>query len=132
MSNHKVILYADDDTDDKTWVSEACKAMDCSLHITFVENGRQALDYLSSADGTEFPSLIVLDLNMPELDGRQTLQHLKANPTYKHIPVAIVTTSASKMDKEVCKQLGASIYLTKPDTHHEWQNIIRQLEPLTD
>lgn len=125
----KIVLYADDDTDDKTWVSEACKAINCSLHIEFVENGRQALDYLETYMPYKQPNLIVLDLNMPELDGRQTLKRLKEDERYAHIPVIIVTTSASNMDKEVCKKLGASLYLTKPDTHHEWQDIVRQLEP---
>ena len=124
----KTILYADDDTDDKTWVREACKAINCELDIAFVENGRQALDYLE-ANKHRLPSLIVLDLNMPELDGRQTLQKLKANSHYKSIPVAIVTTSANKIDKEICKRLGAELYLTKPDSHTEWQNVIRNLQP---
>ncbi len=129
LTNTK-ILYADDDSDDKAWVSEACKAVNCSLNIFFVENGREAINYLSDLSTSELPSLIVLDLNMPELDGRQTLQYLKKHPNYKHIPVAIVTTSANKIDREVCQRLGASLYLTKPDTHQEWQNVIRQLEPL--
>ena len=130
MIENKTILYADDDTDDRTWVSEACKVVNDALDIRFVENGRQVIDYLKDQQALNFPSLIVLDLNMPEMDGRQTLQHLKATPEFKNIPVAIVTTSNNKMDKEVCKRLGASIYLTKPDTHLEWQNIVRQLEPL--
>jgi CheY-like chemotaxis protein len=66
---------------------------------------------------------------MPEMDGRQTLQYLKSNPYYKEIPVAIVSTSGNKIDKEVCKRLGASLYITKPNVHAEWQSIIRQLEP---
>lgn len=130
MKPHKIVLYADDDTDDRTWVSEACKTVGSPLQIQFVENGKQVLDYLR--DGHEqLPSLIVLDLNMPEMDGRQTLQQLKSNPRFKNIPVAIVTTSSNKIDRDVCNRLGASLYLTKPDTHFEWQNIIRQLEPIT-
>ena len=122
------ILYADDDTDDRAWVAEACKILNCSLNISFVENGRQVLNYLKSQLNA-LPSLIVLDLNMPEMDGRQTLKYLKSNPFYKEIPVAIVSTSANKIDKDACKRLGASLYITKPDTHSEWQGIIRQLEP---
>jgi CheY-like chemotaxis protein len=133
VSHIKVVLYADDDIDDKTWVSEACKAINCSLHIEFVENGREALEYLEKASTKrEVPSLIVLDLNMPELDGRQTLKRLKADTRFENIPVVIVTTSANRIDMDVCKRLGASLYLTKPDTHSEWQNIIRQLEPYVD
>ena len=128
LDKNNLILYADDDTDDRSWVSEACKILNCSLNINFVENGRQVIDYLKS-QVTRLPSLIVLDLNMPEMDGRQTLQYLKSNPYYKEIPVAIVSTSGNKIDKEVCKRLGASLYITKPNVHAEWQSIIRQLEP---
>ena len=129
MSQFKFVLYADDDVDDKDWVSDACRAIDSGLNVGFVENGRQVFDYLNKDEGPVLPALIVLELNMPELDGRQTLQKLKAHPQYQHIPVAIVTTSTNQIDREVCQRLGASVYLTKPDTHQEWQNIIRELLP---
>ncbi len=128
MTENNIILYADDDIDDKAWVREACKDINCSFEFYFVDNGREVIDYLSGSQGP-LPSLVVLDLNMPEMDGRQTLQFIKNNPDYKHIPVIIVTTSASKMDKDICKRLGAALYLTKPDSHAEWQQIIKQLEP---
>lgn len=129
MSQIKFVLYADDDVDDKDWVSEACRAVDCSLNMVFVENGRQVMDYLTEQKTQQLPALIVLDLNMPELDGRQTLQKLKSYPEYQHIPVAIVTTSTNRIDREVCQRLGASVFLTKPDTHQAWQDIIKQLLP---
>jgi CheY-like chemotaxis protein len=124
----KFVLYADDDTDDRAWVTEAFKIVGSALRLLFLDNGKQVIAYLKGH--FIHPSLIVLDLNMPEMDGRQTLQYLKNDPDFKNIPVAIVTTSNNKIDIEVCKKLGASIYLTKPDTHHEWQTIVRQLEPM--
>lgn len=129
MSQYKFVLYADDDVDDKDWVTDACKAVDGSLNMVFVENGRQVMDYLSGQPMHHLPALIVLDLNMPEMDGRQTLQKLKSLPQYQSIPVAIVTTSTNTIDREVCQRLGASIYLCKPDTHRAWQDIVRQLLP---
>ena len=130
VNREKLVLYADDDTDDRAWASEACKVAGSPLQIQFVENGKQVLNYLREVSPDALPSLIVLDLNMPEMDGRQTLQHLKSNSQFKHIPVVIVTTSSNRIDKDVCTRLGASLYLTKPDSHAEWQNIIRQLEPI--
>lgn len=127
----KTILYADDDADDKLWVIEACKALDSSLQIEFVANGKDVLNYLSSSR-SGLPVLIVLDLNMPELDGRQTLRRLKGDEQYKNIPVIIVTTSSNKVDREICQRLGADLYLIKPDTHSEWQNIIRRMEPYVE
>ncbi len=130
MNHKKKVLYADDDLDDKNWIIEACDAARHPLEIAFVDNGRQALDYLETAANYELPSLIVLDLNMPGLDGRQTLQMLKADNRFGHIPVAIVTTSTSRMDMEVCKRLGADLFVTKPDTILEWQKVVGQFIPL--
>ena len=127
MNRVRKILYADDDLDDKTWVTEASKTLDYSLDIDFVENGSEVFDYLRNY--LELPALIVLDLNMPKLDGRQTLQKLKASQEYKEIPVVIVTTSSNKVDVEICNRLGASLYLVKPDSQSERQQIIRQLVP---
>jgi CheY-like chemotaxis protein len=122
-------LYADDDLDDKEWVNDACKNANSSLKLKFVENGKEVLKYLEDIDGDEIPSLIVLDLNMPELDGRQTLKALKIHPQYNKIPVAVVTTSSSRMDMDVCHKLGAALFLTKPNTYNEWQEIVKKLEP---
>ena len=127
MNRVKRILYADDDLDDKAWVSEANKLLNFSLDIYFVENGREVFDYLNGKE--ELPALIVLDLNMPELDGRQTLKQLKSNTRYHQIPVVIVTTSSNKTDIEICNRLGASMYLVKPDSHAEWQYIVKQFLP---
>lgn len=127
MTDKKKVLYADDDLDDKTWIIEACHAAGHPLEISFVDNGKQALDYLEATTDGALPSLVVLDLNMPGLDGRQTLQKLKADPRFAHIPVAIVTTSTSRMDMEVCKRLGADLFVTKPDTITEWQVVVNQL-----
>jgi two-component system response regulator len=127
MPRKRIVLYADDDIDDKMWISEACKTVNESLDLHFVENGRQVLQYLHTND---LPSLIVLDLNMPDLDGRQTLKAIKNHVEYQHLPVAIVTTSSSRLDREVCIRLGAALFLTKPDTYSEWQQIVRRLEPL--
>ena len=127
MNRVKKILYADDDLDDKTWVSEANKFLNYLLDIDFVENGRGVFEWLERFK--DHPSLIVLDLNMPELDGRQTLQKLKSSEKYKDIPVVIVTTSSNKVDIEICKRLGANLYLVKPDKHSGWQQIVKQLLP---
>lgn len=124
-------MYADDDLDDKTWIVEAWETLDVPVQIDFVDNGRQVLDYLMEWDPV-LPALIVLDLNMPEMDGRQTLQKLKNEPQFRNIPVVIVTTSTSRLDMEVCKRLGATLFLTKPDTHAEWQVIAKQLQPFLD
>lgn len=131
MEDKKRVLYADDDLDDKTWIIEAWETLGVPVQIDFVDNGRQVLEKLNEQPDS-LPALIVLDLNMPEMDGRQTLQKLKNEQQFRHIPVIIVTTSTSRLDMEVCKRLGASLFLTKPDTHAEWQAIVKQLQPFLD
>ena len=130
VNKSRIVLYADDDSDDKSWIRDACKAVNCNLKIEFVENGKQVLKYIELLSAEKLPSLIVVDLNMPEMDGKQTLKSLKAHPQYAHIPVAIVTTSSSPIDQDVCRRLGASVFLTKPDTYNQWQEVIRELEKL--
>jgi CheY-like chemotaxis protein len=125
----KFVLYADDDIDDKDWVSEAGKAVDGSLQLVFVENGRQVLEYLSQRDYGA--------VSFPYCAGPEHARTGRpANPAaaetasdYKTIPVVIVTTSTNKLDRDVCHNLGAALFLTKPDKHTEWQNVIRHLVP---
>jgi len=124
-----MILYADDDIDDRTWFSEACMAVSQSWHIHFVETGQQVIDYLKNKEALR-PSLIMLDLNMPGMDGRQTLKQLKEDQSLQHIPVVMVTTSINRIDKEVCHRLGAYKLITKPDTMNKWQQVIQQLQHL--
>jgi CheY-like chemotaxis protein len=94
------VLYADDDADDRASIEETCKAMNAQLSIFFLENGTEVLAYLETLPADDLPSLIILDLNMPKLDGRQTLQRLKAHPVFRQIPVVIVSASSSRLDRE--------------------------------
>jgi CheY-like chemotaxis protein len=126
----RFVLYAEDDADDRTWIQETCKAVNAHLTIFFLENGREVLDFLQSSTASEMPALIILDLNMPKLDGRQTLQRLKAHPCYSRIPVVIVSTSSSRLDREACQYLGAELFLSKPNSFAGWQSVVQQLIPL--
>jgi CheY-like chemotaxis protein len=129
VAESKIILYADDDVDDRTWFSEACRAVSQSWQVHFVETGHQVIDYLRSKHSLE-PSLILLDLNMPGMDGRQTLKQIKEDRSFQQIPVVMVTTSINRIDKEVCHRLGADLLITKPDTMGKWQQVILQLQSL--
>ena len=128
MTEDKLILYADDDIDDRTWFNDACKAASQSWQIHFVETGHQVMEYLKEEQKPQ-PSLIMLDLNMPGMDGRQTLKQLKEDHQLKHIPVVMVTTSINRIDKEVCRKLGASLLVAKPHKLGEWQELVLKLQP---
>ena len=81
-------------------------------------NGQQALEYLNAiTEDSELPKLIVLDLNMPILNGTQTLMQLKQNIRYRDIPVVIFSTSENENEKRKCMSLGAREYLVKPTTY---------------
>lgn len=108
-------MVAEDDLDDQL-ILEECLA-DCGYdgRIHFVKNGKKVIDYLDGlAQDTQLPKLIVLDLNMPILNGTQTLFELKQNNRYTKIPVVIYSTSDNEHEKRKCMNFGAVDYLVKP------------------
>ena len=112
-SNQYKILIADDDQEDLLLIEEALTGL--GRNAKYVFNGIEVLEYLEQC--TSLPSLIVLDLNMPKLNGTETLQSLKKDPRFQHIPVLIYSTSINPFEKAKCAQLGANDYVAKPITH---------------
>tara|TARA_A200000159_G_scaffold163707_2_gene190804 strand:- start:9453 stop:9872 length:420 start_codon:yes stop_codon:yes gene_type:complete len=111
---------ADDDEDDRLLALDALKEGRVLNNLHCVEDGVELLEYLRRegkfADPTTSPrpSLILLDLNMPRMDGREALQHIKADPNLRSIPVVILTTSKEEEDMIRGYDLGAASYITKP------------------
>jgi CheY-like chemotaxis protein len=115
MSQKPFILIADDDQEDRYLLHTAFEEIGRSNDIYLVENGLQVFSYLdSSMEQTNMPSLIVLDLNMPILNGMETLSRLKAHKLYKNIPVIMFTTSIHEVEKEKCLAIGAADFIKKP------------------
>lgn len=116
-----VVLMADDDEDDCLLVEAAFQEMRIAHYLRFVDDGRELLDYLDNkgdfADPEKYPrpNLILLDLNMPRIDGREALAIIKPDPQLKDIPILIFTTCREERDIEWSKQAGASSYLCKPE-----------------
>jgi len=116
------ILMADDDADDRQMTREAFEASRVANDLRFVENGAELLDYLHRrgrfADPATAPrpGLILLDLNMPKMDGRQALHEIKADANLRNIRVVVMTTSKAEEDILRTYDLGASSYITKPVT----------------
>lgn len=109
-----VILYAEDDPDDLYLVKECFAKYSDFIEMVHAENGQEALSALShmKAKGIE-PCLIILDINMPVMDGRQALIQIKAIEANKHIPIVVFTTSSSSLDKSFAQKWGAD-FITKP------------------
>ncbi len=110
----KSILLVEDSEDDYEAILRASQKVGLKYPIIWCRTGQQALAYLEEGKSGALPVLIFLDLNMPGLDGRKILQHIKQDAGLQHIPVIILTTSASERDVKACYQAGANSYIQKP------------------
>ena len=119
MSN-KDILLVEDNPDDVELTRIAFAEAKIANDLIVMGDGAQALDYLfargdySDRDPTDLPSIILLDLNLPKVDGREVLQAIRANAATKSLPVVVLTTSAEPFDVEASYALGVNSYIQKP------------------
>lgn len=117
------ILHIEDDDDDRHFVSNVFNNSGYDLQIVEAHDGREAIHYLSSLPTEKKPDLILLDLNLPILDGREMLAILKSEPVTASIPVVAFTTSSSDADEKYCKQFQVDM-LTKPFSHRDAKEIL--------
>jgi|SRR5690554_2885413 len=128
-----VILMADDDADDRMLTEEALIESRVLNELHFVKNGVELLDYLNGRNGFSdrerhpLPGLILLDLNMPLMNGHEALENIKKDPLLKRIPVVILTTSKIEEDMLKGYDLGAASYITKPVTFDVLVDLMRAL-----
>jgi CheY-like chemotaxis protein len=119
MKRKHCIVIVDDDADDREILRDAFESTVAEQDYVFLENGDRLLEYLLHTDGNNKPSLIMLDLNMPGKDGRETLKEIKSNKQFQEIPTIVFTTSSSHRDKQNVYELGANCFITKPDTFNK-------------
>jgi CheY-like chemotaxis protein len=128
------ILLVEDNIDDYDAAIRSFKAAHLDNPVHWSSTGRAALDYLESAGAYaqspshELPALILLDLNMPGLDGRAVLESAKKNPKLKQIPIIVLTTSSDERDVRQCYELGASTYIQKPVSFDGLINAIMRIK----
>ncbi|MEZ4300676.1 MAG: response regulator [Polyangiaceae bacterium] len=128
------ILMADDDEEDRMLTQKAFELNRLGNDLRFVEDGEDLLDYLYQrgkyAGGADAPrpGLILLDLNMPRLDGREALEVIKRDPGLRRIPVVVMTTSEADQDIARSYDLGANSYVTKPVTFESLAQVIKALD----
>jgi CheY-like chemotaxis protein len=114
------ILIADDDPDDRMLARDALLESKLVNDVHFVEDGQELLDYLSRrgkyADPASSPtaSIVLVDLNMPRMDGRTAIAAIKSDPALRHIPITVLTTSRSEEDIFRSYALGVNSYIAKP------------------
>lgn len=113
------ILYVEDDLDDLFIVQQAFENYSETIMVVHAHNGFMALEYLNNLyDSNALPCLIILDMNMPGMDGRETLIRIKQSTLFKEIPVVMFTTSSNKADKDFAQKWGAD-FITKPLVYSE-------------
>ena len=116
----RTILLADDDAEDRAILKEAIEDISSETALHVAGNGEELLHLLDHEyNKGNLAALIILDLNMPRLNGTQTLSRLKSKHLYKDIPVVIYSTSVNPLEKEKCMLLGAHSYITKPISYKE-------------
>ena len=127
------ILMADDDEDDRLLTLDALKESRVLNNLYCVEDGVELLEFLrregkyADPKDSPRPSLILLDLNMPRMDGREALQEIKADPALRGIPVVILTTSKEEEDMLRGYDLGCASYITKPVNFEGLVDLMRTL-----
>jgi CheY-like chemotaxis protein len=127
-----VILMADDDADDRMLARDAMIESRLANPFVVVEDGQELMDYLhrvgkyATCDAPR-PGLILLDLNMPRMDGREALRAIKSDPELRCIPVVILTTSKTEEDVLRSYDLGANSFITKPVTFERLVEIVSAL-----
>lgn len=109
-----IVVYADDDKDDIELVEEAFRHYTNNVEVLTFSNGNEALAYLKSLSGDgPLPCLIILDINMPVLNGKETLVRLRQLERYQSVPTVLFTTSSMPIDKNFAERYGAG-FVTKP------------------
>ena len=128
-----VILVAEDDLAHQELTRRAFKAAHFQSKLIFVENGEQALNYLkhendfSEPQDAPVPDLILLDLNMPKVDGWEVLEELRKDPRLKKLAVVVLSTSNAERDIESSYALGCNSFVTKPNGLEEFKEQLATL-----
>ena len=129
----KEILLVEDIPDDVELTRIAFAEAGSGHVIRVVSDGAQALDYLfargahADRDPGDLPALVLLDLNLPKLNGREVLEAIRANPATRALPVVVLTTSAEPLDVGSVYDLGANSYIQKPVEFERFLDVVRQI-----
>jgi CheY-like chemotaxis protein len=124
-----LIFIVDDDPDDRQIILDAFLEKSPQIDYVFIENAETLLENLYS-DESDYPAIILLDLNMPGMLGLQALKEIRGNKKFSQIPIIVLTTSTLAQDRRTSYELGASCYLKKPDSYGELVEITESIVKL--
>jgi two-component system response regulator len=129
--NKPYILIAEDDVDDRYLMKTALTDSGVTEEVTYVENGVEVIGHLEAVGKKNgiinYPKFIILDLNMPKMDGREVLKRLKTNEVYRKIPVIIFSTTKNQLEVNRCYDLGANTYVIKPMSYETLVDTVKQI-----
>lgn len=126
MNPHKNILLVDDDSVEHMKVSRAFKKLEIPNPLITKNDGLEAKEYLEKSD--ELPGLILLDLNMPNMNGFEFLEFIKADERLKVIPIVVLTTSNNDQDKVESYKHSVAGYMVKPIRLEEYEKVIKTIK----
>lgn len=127
------ILLVEDNPDDVELTRLAFEEANVANRLAVVSDGAEALDYLfargrhANRDPNDLPSIVLLDLNLPKLDGREVLRAIRENPATQALPVIVLTTSAEPLDVEASYALGVNSYIQKPVDFEQFVWAVKQV-----
>ena len=129
---HVLILLVEDDAGHARLIEKNLRRGGINNEIRHLVNGQEAVDFLFkqgrfATDHSPAPLLVLLDMNMPELDGLQVLQRIKADERTRKVPVVILTTTDNPHEIARCYELGCNVYVTKPVEYDAFCEAIRTL-----
>jgi two-component system response regulator len=126
-----VILLVDDDDDDRLLIQRALEESGTESELFAVADGVELFDYLHRRNAFQYPalaprpSIVLLDLNMPRMDGHQVLRSLKETDCLRGVPIVVLTTSSAQDDVRECYELGCASYIRKPSSFDEMVDIMK-------
>lgn len=124
-SHSHTILYAEDDLDDLFMIRQAFEQYDGTTSLVHANNGFEAVQYLTEAKQNDrLPCLIILDINMPGMDGRESLIRIRQDEKFQNVPVVLFTTSSSEIDKAFARKWKAE-FITKPLVYSELESLAK-------
>lgn len=127
MKSVPIILYAEDDHDDLEMLQEALQSNRQAFHLIHLKNGKEVIDYLSGHPEELMKNgIIVLDINMPLVDGKETLEWIKQQSKLDSIPVVMLTTSEYSLDIKYCEDLNARV-INKPQLFEELIAVAKEI-----
>lgn len=119
-----MVLYVEDDADDREVFHEVITESFTTLRYIEATNGQECLDLLSGI--AEYPKMIVVDINMPVMNGYELIRKLKTNDTYKNIPVVVLTTATAEA-APMAMRMGADKFYTKPTEIAEFRQVVHEM-----